>query len=147
MADGFTMLAGIVAGGVIALAVILGRMDRRGTPGKERLRRGAGRALLGLQEFVEPSVEYLFQAQNVEQRDDEDDEGLGGDPEAIRSGLAEALGRTPVDPEEVRRHLASAVRAGMDWKALFDQAVGDELRARPFRAPYMPPARRVAPRV
>jgi hypothetical protein len=66
--------------------------------------------------------------------------------DAIRSDLAEALTRTPVDPEEVRRHLSAAVRLGMDWTALFNQLVADELRQRPFRAPCIPPAKRVAPR-
>jgi hypothetical protein len=60
--------------------------------------------------------------------------------------MAEALSRTPVDPEEVRRHLSAAARLGMNWKALFDQVVSDELRERPFRAPSIPPAKRVAPR-
>src|SRR5436190_166255 len=99
-------------------------MDRQDVPGKRRRRRG--NAMLGLQEFIEPSVEYVSQAQNVEQ-EEEDDEGLGGDEEAIGSDLAEAPGRTPVDLEEARRHLATAVRAGLDWKALFERAAGDEL--------------------
>jgi hypothetical protein len=34
----------------------------------------------------------------------------------------------------------------MDWKALFEQAVSDELHERPFRAPSIPPVWRVAPR-
>jgi hypothetical protein len=136
----------IVAPGVLALAWILTRKARNDTPSKERLHRGTGHALLGLQQFIEPSVEYLVQAQNVEQSEDEDDQGLGADREAIHSGLADALGRTPVDPEEVRRHLAAARRLGMDWRDLFDQAVAEELRQRPFRAPKMPPAGRVAPR-
>jgi hypothetical protein len=105
-----------------------------------------GNAMLGLQEFIAPSVEYIFQAQNVEQKEEEDDEGLGGDEKAICSDLPEALSRTPVDLEEVRRHLSAAVRAGMDWKARFERAAGDELQERPFRAPFIPPAWRVAPR-
>jgi hypothetical protein len=144
--DGFLEFAGVVAVGVVGLAVALGWMDRKRVPGRERLRRGSGNALLGLQEFIEPSVEHVFQAQNVEQKEEDDDDGLGGDEGSIRSDLAEALSRTPVDPEEVRRHLAAASRAGMDWKALFERATADELRQRPFRAPSLPPAWRVAPR-
>jgi len=102
--------------------------------------------MLGLQQFIEPSVEHVFQAQNVEQREEDDDAGQGDDGETVRSDLAEALSRTPVDPEEVRRHLTAAMRLGLDWKPLFEQALADELRERPFRAPSMPPARRVAPR-
>jgi len=146
MEERFLVFAGIVAAGAVVLALFVGWMDRKGIPGKERVRRGTGHALLGLQEFIEPSVEYIVQAQNVEQKEEEDDEGLGGDEAAIRSDLAAAIGRTPIDLEEIRRHLSSAARSGMDWKALFEQAVGDELRERPFRAPCIPPVRRVAPR-
>jgi hypothetical protein len=146
MDERFLIFAGFVAVVVIVLAIFLGWMDRNDLPRKERVRRGAGNALLGLQQFIEPSVEYVFQSQNVEQKEEEDDNGLGGDVEAIRSDLAGALTRTPVDPEEVRRHLSAAARLGIDWKTLFDQVVSDELRERPFRAPSIPPVKRVAPR-
>jgi hypothetical protein len=142
----FLIWAGIIAVVAVLMAVYLGRPERKQMPGKEKVRRGAGHALLGLQGFIEPSVEYVFQAQNVEQKEEEDDQGLGGDDEAIESDLAEALSRTPVDPEEVRRHLSAAARTGLDWRALFDRVVAEELRQRPFRAPSIPPARRVAPR-
>ena len=130
------------------VVAVLGRAgtDKKQSPAKERLRRGTGHALLGLQQFIEPSVEHVFQAQNVEQKDEEDDDGLGEDEEAIRSDLAEALGRTPVDIEEVRRHLAAAARAGLDWKVIYQEAVATELRERPFRLPSIPPAGRVRPR-
>ena len=149
MEGSFLIFAGIVTVGTLLIVAALGRMGKeaRLLPVKERLRRGSGRALLGLQQFIEPSVEHVFEAQNVEQKDEEDDDGLGEGEEAIRSDLAEALGRSPVDVEEVRRHLTAAARAGLDWKALFDQAVSDELRERPYRAPTIPLARRVAPRV
>lgn len=140
------VFAGIVAIGAIAVTTLLARMERKVVPGKERTRRATGHALLGLREFIEPSAEYIVQAQNVEQKEEEDDAGLGGDEEAIRSDLAQALGRSPVDPEEVRRHLSAAARAGIDWKALFEQATTEELTERPYRAPSLPPAYRVAPR-
>jgi hypothetical protein len=141
------IFAGIVAIGAIAITTIFGRMERKAVPGRQRTRRATGNALLGLQGFIEPSVEHVFQAQNVEQKEAEDDEGLGGDEvDAIRSDLALALSRSPVDPEEVRRHLSAAARAGMDWKALFEQASAKELSERPYRAPSLPPAYRVAPR-
>ncbi len=147
MEDKFLFYAGIVAVVMMVLAAFLGWIDRKKPLGKERVRRGTGNAMLGLQQFIEPSVEYVFQAQNTEQKEEEDDQGQGADEEAVRSDLAESLGRAPVDPEEVRRHLAAAVRSGLDWRALFEQAVADELRERPFRAPSMPPAKRVAPRM
>jgi hypothetical protein len=146
MEDRFLFFAGIVAVVVMVLAACFGWIDRKKSPGTKNVRRGVGNAMLGLQQFIEPSVEHVFQAQNVEQKEEEDDQGQGGDEEAVRSDLAESLGQAPVDPEEVRRHLAAAARMGLDWRALFDQAVADELRKRPFRAPFVPPASRVAPR-
>ncbi len=143
----FLLFAGIVAIVVVALNVILRCIGHKRVKVNERIRRGTGHAMLGLQEFIEPSVEYIFQAENVEQKEEDDDKGLGGDEEAVRSNLADALGQSPVDHEEIRRHLTAALRAGLDWRSLFEQAVADELRERPYRAPSMPPARRVAPRV
>jgi hypothetical protein len=146
MEDRFLFFAGIVAVVVMVLAAFFGWIDRKKPPGTKNVRRGAGNAMLGLQQFIQPSVEHVFQAQNVEQKEEEDDQGQGADEEAVRSDLAESLGRAPVDPEEVRRHLAAAAGMGLDWRAVFDQAVADELRERPFRAPFVPPASRVAPR-
>jgi hypothetical protein len=146
MEDGFLIFAGIVTFVVIVLGKSLGWQNPRDKMYKQRFRRGTGNALLGLQKFIEPSVESIFQAQNVEQKDEEDDNGLDGDEASVRSSLTEAMSRTPIDPEEIRRHLSAAVRLGMDWKALFDQAVENELRERPFRAPSIPPAKQVAPR-
>jgi hypothetical protein len=145
MVSCYLLLAGIVALGMLAMALLRGWLGRKHLKPAEHVRRGMGHAMLGFQGFVEPSVEYIVQAQNVEQKEENDEEGLGGSEEAVRSNLAEALSRSPVDHEEVRRYLAAAVRAGLDWKALFEEAVADELRERPFRAPSVPPARRVAP--
>jgi hypothetical protein len=147
MEERFLYFAGIVAVASIVLGAILSRMKRTNVAAEDRVRRGMGHAMLGLQGFLEPSVEHIFQAQNVEQKKDKDDEGQGGAEreEAIRSSLAEAMSQSPIDPEEVRRYLTAAVRAGLDWKALYERAVADELKERPYRAPSMPPARRVAP--
>ena len=102
--------------------------------------------MLGLQEFIEPSVEHVVSAQHLEQKEADDDEGLGDDGDRVHADLAEALSRTPLDLEEIRRHLTVAKEMGMDWKGLFAQAVTEELKQRPYRAPFLPPARRVAPR-
>jgi hypothetical protein len=148
MGDDFLIVAGIVAVGFVWVVTVLGRAgkDREDSPAKERLRRGTGHALLGLQQFVEPSVEHVFQAQNVEQKNEEGDDGLGEDEQLIRSDLAEALGHSPVDIEEIRRPLAAAARAGLDWRTVYEEAVAAELRDRPYRAPSIPPAGRVRPR-
>jgi hypothetical protein len=133
---------------VAALFLTLGWLRRRGwvDPSPNRVRRGVGHAMMGLQEFIEPSVEYVFQAENVEQADEDDPGPAEGGPEALLADLATGLGREPVDPEEIRRHLASALRAGLDWREMFDRAVRDELTARPYRAPSLPPIWKVAPR-
>jgi hypothetical protein len=139
-----TCIVILVVAGVWAL--ILTRRRDRARPGAERLRRGVGHAMLGLQQFVEPSVEHIFQAENAEQAEDEDADPAGDGPEVIFADLAESLGRDPIDAEEVRRHLAAGARAGLDWRDLFDRAVRDALAARPYRAPSIPPVWKVAPR-
>src|SRR5581483_5288497 len=116
-------------------ALVLTRRRDRTDPDGERFRRGVGHAMLGLQEFVEPSVEYILQAENAEQAEDEDADPSEGGPEAVLADLASCLGRDPIDTEEIRRHLASAARAELDWHELFDRAVRDELANRPYRAP------------
>jgi hypothetical protein len=134
--------------GVLMLALTLKVMQRRRWVdlSKERVRRGTGHAMLGLQEFIEPSVEYVIQAENVEQKEEDDLEADGDDAGAIRDDLSVSLGRSPIDPEEVRRLLTRAARSGLDWEGLYDEAVRSELGSRPFRAPSIPPAWRVAPR-
>ena len=140
-------LGWFLAGG-LALVLTLVWLTRRGSIdcSRERTRRGAGHAMLGLQEFIQPSVEFIFQAENAEQKEEDEGDALETDQDAIRADLAVSLGRDHVDHEEVRRHLASAQRFGLNWRELFEQAVSAELTARPFRAPSMPPAWRVAPR-
>jgi hypothetical protein len=139
---------GLLVAGIAALVLTLSWMRRRGwvDPSRDRVRRGVGHAMLGLQEFIEPSVEYVLQAENTEQKDEDDLAPSDDGPGRILDDLATSLGRDPIDPEEVRRHLASAHRAGLDWRGLFDRSVRDELAARPYRAPSIPPIWRVAPR-
>lgn len=139
---------GLLLASIASLFLTLAWMRRRGwiDPSRDRIRRGVGHAMMGVQEFIEPSVEYVFQAENVEQKDAEDPEPSEGGTEAILADLATALCREPVDPEEIRRHLATAHRSGLDWREAFDRAVRDELAARPYRAPSLPPTWKVAPR-
>jgi hypothetical protein len=133
---------------ILGLALGIRAMQRRRWVdlNQERVRRGTGHAMLGLQEFIEPSVEYVFQAENVEQKEEDDLEAGEDDAGLIRDDLSASLGRSPIDPEEVRRHLTRAAQAGLDWEELYDVAVRSELGSRPFRAPSIPPAWKVAPR-
>ncbi len=139
---------GLLIVGVAALVLTLAWMRRRGwvDTSPDRVRRGVGHAMLGMKEFIEPSVEYILQAENAEQADEGDLDASDDGPEAILDDLSTSLGRDPIDPEEVRRHLAIAHRAGLDWRDLFDRAVRAELASRPYRAPSIPPVWKVAPR-
>ncbi len=134
--------------GVLLLALTLTVMQRRrwADPSKERVRRGTGHAMLGLQEFIEPSVEYVLQAENVEQKEEDDLAADGDDAGAIRDDLSVSLGRTPIDLEEVRGLLTRAARSGLGWEEVYEAAVRSELGSRPFRTPSIPPSWRVAPR-
>jgi hypothetical protein len=140
-------LGWFLAGTLVLAAALIGCRRRcPKDPNRERARRAAGHVLLGLEEFIAPSVEFVRQAENAEQR--KEDEGSAAEDEraAVLADLAQSLAFNPVDHEEVRRHLATAERAGLDWRALFEQAVRDELTARPYRAPAIPPLWRVSPR-
>ena len=139
---------GLLLAGALMLGQALVWLQRRGLvdASKERVRRGTGHAMLGLQQFVEPSVEFVFQTENREQKDADDLDSSGVDEAAILADLAASLGRDPVDHEEIRRHLALAQRAGLEWQEVYERAVADELAARPYRLPWLPPAWKVAPR-
>lgn len=125
-------------------------MQRRGwiDLSTDRVHRGSGRAMLGLQEFVEPGVEHVLVVEDsgTTVAPDRSDEGGGAGRDEFLDDLSTSLSFTPIDPEEVRRHLASACRAGLDWRSMFDEAIRRELAARPYRAPSLPPIGRVAPR-
>jgi len=120
-----------------------GWVDLSGT----KVRRGTGHALLGLQEFIEPSVEHILAAENAEQIQEDSLAADQDDPAAIKEGLATSLARSTIDLEEVRRHLSAAARAGLDWRALYDVATREEVAARLYKAPSIPPPWRVAPRI
>lgn len=139
----------------LVVLVVRGRETRRGstvtskTGSGERIRRGGANALLVLEEFVAPRVEHVIEAR--QQRRVEDDQGSPGDgPDSpdeasVLADLRASLGRSPIDPDEVRRQLSRARRAGLDWSRLFDAAIRAELAERPYRAPALPPRSRVAP--
>jgi hypothetical protein len=137
---------GWLLAGVIALALTVVWLQRYGSiPARAKPKRGGGHGLLTLQEFIEPSVEYIIQAQNTEQKREDDGDPLEENREALLADLAESLRHDPVDHEEVRRHLAALERSGADWRAQLEQALRAELAARPYRAPALPPVWRVAP--
>lgn len=110
-------------------------------------RRGpARRGLLALQQFVDPRAELILEADDEQAA--EDGQGGGGppvEPAALRAELDAALGRSPLDIEEIRAILARARDAGLDWRSLFDEAGRAAIAERPYLAPSLPPVSRVAP--
>jgi len=141
------ILIGGMLGGLVAWRASVRRSAL--APSGETIRRSAGNALFLLEEFVNPRVEHVVTARQDRVEDDEDSDG--GDrnalAERLRTELRASLAHPEIDPDEIRRHLALAVRSGLDWRSLYGEAVRDEIAARPFRAPSLPPSWRVAPRV
>lgn len=149
----------IMVVGLVAFVLVLWAVERliylarssasRGSAPNAQRRAVTG-AAFALQQVFEPGIEHVVRAEQDEPGED-DTSGGEGDWDAWldthRQDLAESLGRTPVDPEEVKRVLASAQRLGLDWRALFEDAVALELTNRPFRAPFLPSASKVAPRI
>jgi hypothetical protein len=64
--------------GIVAVVLVLRWMFRRGWVDldRHRIRRGAGNAMMGLREFIEPSVEHIFEVEHAVPDDDTE----GGDP-------------------------------------------------------------------
>jgi hypothetical protein len=113
-------------------------------------RRGVSGAAFALQQVFDPGIEHVLRAERDAQAEEADPSGGGDLPETpieeFRTDLDASLAQQPIDPEEVRRLLASARRAGHDWRALYDESVRAVLAERPYLAPAIPPAARVAPR-
>ena len=114
--------------GVAALVPALWWMQRRGWVDLSgtRVRKGTGHAMLGLQEFVQPSVDYVIQAENGEQIEDDDGEsGAGGQTRigaVAGGGAVDAGGRGRPDAMTQTRPRV----AGVEITIAFDAESGDE---------------------
>lgn len=64
----------------LAIALVLRWLQRRGAVdlSADKVRRGTGHAFMGMQEFVQPSVEHVMRVEDVEERDD-----AGDDPDRL----------------------------------------------------------------
>jgi hypothetical protein len=97
-------------------------------------------AWVALQQFIEPTVRHVYEV-GQEYREE--------DAEARRDGLLatllDCLDATPIHPEAVRVCLTLARRGGLDWKALYEEAVRGQQAARPERAELLPRVEDVAP--
>ena len=58
--------------GIPAFVLLLKWMQRRGwiDANPDRVRRGTGHAMMGLQEFIQPSVQHVIKAEQAEPRED-----------------------------------------------------------------------------
>ena len=126
------------------------RVEDDDSPQAKRTRRATSGAAFALQQVFDPGIEHVIRAERDAQAE-EDDSGSGegndaDEPGSFLAALMETLKRVPIDPEEVRRVLTAAQRAGCDWRPLYDEAVHDTLAALPSLAPTVPPTARVAPR-
>ena len=137
--------------GLVAIVLVVRHQSihRTGRPevARAKVRRAGGHAMLVLQEFVEPRVEHVHHV--AEERKDDEDHGAGDDADLaesqVRDDLMASLSERPVDPHEVRRHLATARAAGLDWRRLYAESVQTVLADQPYLAPFLPPAERVSP--
>jgi len=148
-------VAGVVMGAWVVerLVTALSRSSDEGdgadTDRDKARRRATSGAALALQEVFDPGIEHVIRAERDAQAEEADPSG-GGEPEipidTFRADLEASLGRVPIDPEEIRRLLAAAERAGHDWRSLYEESVGAVVADRPYLAPMIPPASRIAPR-
>jgi hypothetical protein len=92
-------------------------------------------SLVAMQQFLEPGVQHVIQA--GQERRVEDAEGASG--KRLIACLLAALQETPVNPEVIRVYLAQARREGLDWAALYAEAV-QRLRANDPAAADLAPA-------
>lgn len=145
----FSIMVEMAIAGVI---VLLARRQTKKSGSKEgqpleRVRRSAGNAMLVFQEFTDPRIEHVIEAQQEHVEDDEEagDDGGEIDETELHEELVGMLGENEVDRSEVRRLLTRAQRAGLDWRASYERATANVLADRPYLAPRMPPPARVAP--
>src|SRR5262249_40596879 len=116
---------GAVAIGIIAILVGLDRLGlwlesrgwlyyRRKKPSSTPLS-----AFVGMQQVIEPGVKHVIEVRQ-EKRSEAD---IEADKERVLAMLIEILQSTPVNVEAVRLYLATAQKLGLDWQALYEQAV------------------------
>jgi hypothetical protein len=98
-------------------------------------------AWVAMHQLIEPGVRHV--------REVREERPAEGDTEASRKWLAAnlraALGAAVVNVEEVRFYLALAKRGGFDWERLYEEAVREQVLARPDSACVLPPVEAVAP--
>ena len=138
---------GLAAIGIIAILVSLDRLclwlEDRGWLYYRRKKPTSSpmSALVAIQQFIEPGLKHVVEVRHEKRSAME----IEADKERILAMLIEILQSTPVNVEAVRLYLSSAKNLGLDWQALYQQAVQVELHERPYRASLPPSLATVAP--
>jgi hypothetical protein len=95
---------------------------------------------VALQQAIEPGAQHVIHLKEEQPKQDE-----AVVKERLLAGLLPCFEQGPVNPEEVRHYLTSAKRAGLDWQALYAEAVGVQGAVQPDQAGLLPPLASVAP--
>ena len=96
---------------------------------------------VAMHQLLEPGVKHVVQVGH--QRRQQEDQGER--KTRLFTNLLAALDSTPVDVEEIRLYLAAARAAGLDWRALYEEALRVQLSVRPEQAGLFPSPDEVAP--
>jgi hypothetical protein len=95
---------------------------------------------IAMQHFIEPGVKHVVEVKQEKRIEKEE-----ASKERNLAVLVETLRSCPVNVEAVRVYLLAAKQMGLDWQALYEQAVKAELLERPDRATELPTLEAVAP--
>ena len=126
----FAVIAGV---GVTALVVILGWLDRKKLPPQGEHSPRDGKRTAGASAVHRAVGRVRFPGPECgEQREENDDQGLGGEDEATFALTWPMLGPRRRSIPKRSGDTSRRPRTGLDWRAIFDEAVADELRERPF---------------
>ena len=141
------LLWGLAALGVLAAFFGLDRLclwlERRGWLyyRKKRPTRSPAGCWVAMHQLLEPGVKHILQV--GQQRRQEEDQGER--KARLFANLLAALDSTPVNVEEIRLYLAAARGAGLDWRAVYEEALRVQLSVRPEQAGLLPSPDEVAP--
>lgn len=108
---------------------------------KNTLGGGQMSAFLRLQQYIEPRIKYVLKAKHQD-RSMEDRERV---QERLLARLLACLESNPVNREEIRCHLATALRAGLVGSQLYEKVVAMQRTNRPEDAARFPGLEEVVP--
>ena len=98
-------------------------------------------AWVAMQQFIEPGMKHVVDIRHSVQSESEQEAAK----EQLLAMLAEILRTSPVNVEAIRLYLEAAQEHGLDWQALYDQALRMESLEHPGEAARLPSPEMVAP--